>query len=166
MNGFFRTRTMDQHVTIDELICNPGDDYKRKFIFGIIISITLCSEKPTNMYQRGPGGKKGNSQSMSFRRMIRVFDPMTPPGGINTFTILEGCGNNTRVFSLDLSRRDDGTFCEFVLVSPERNQHRIVTFHFWYRSWQFCCDAQSCRDQKLHWWCERDHGSKPAAGTT
>ena len=114
MNRFFRSRDMNQHVTIDELICDPSGNHRKKFLFGIIVSMTLCSSnQPTTMYNRGAGGKKGNSSGTNFRRMIRVFDPTVPAGGINTFTILEGNGHNARLFSLDLAVRDDGTFREY-----------------------------------------------------
>ena len=118
MNEYFRTKNGNHHITLEELISNPDDDYRRMFLFGIIISMTLCTtSQPSTLYARGSNGKKGNSSSATFRRMIRVFDPTVRPGRINTFTILEGYGHNTRLFSLDLGVRDNGTFREYSLVS-------------------------------------------------
>ena len=65
------------------------------------------------MYNRGVGGKKGNSQGTTFRRMIRVYDPHAPCGAINAFTLLEGNGHNSHIFNLDLAVRDDGTFRKY-----------------------------------------------------
>ena len=133
MNRFFCSRNMNQHVTIDELICDPEGDHRKKFLFGIIISMTLCSSnQPTTMYARGPNGKKGNSNGTNFRRMIRVFDPTVPPGRINTFTILEGNGHSTRLFNLDLAVRDDGTFREYSLVpfiNKTSSSTNLLLFH-------------------------------------
>ena len=118
MNEYFHTKNSNDHITLDELISNPDDDYRKKFLFGIIISMTLCTtSQPSTLYARGSNGKKGNSSSATFRRMIRVFDPTVRPGRINTFTILEGHGHFTRLFSLDLGVRDNGTFREYSLVS-------------------------------------------------
>ena len=37
------------------------------------------------------------------------MDPMSPPG-MNIFTILEGYGFGDRLFNLDITKRDNGTF--------------------------------------------------------
>ena len=151
MNRFFRSRNMTQHVTIDELICDPEGDHRKKFLFGIIISMTLCSSnQPTTMYARGPNGKKGNSNGTNFRRMIRVFDPTVPPGRINTFTILEGNGHSTRLFSLDLAVRDDGTFREYSLVPFITKYHQVLTF--------YCFIANQVQELRL--WCALLLGSE------
>ena len=151
MNRFFRSQDMNQHVTIDELICDPSGDHRKKFLFGIIISMTLCSSnQPTTMYARGAGGKKGNSSGTTFRRMIRVFDPTVPPGGINTFTILEGNGHSTRLFSLDLAVRDDGTFRENSLVPFITTHRQVLTF--------YCFVANQV--QELRSWCAIFLGSE------
>ena len=71
MNHFFCSLDMTQHAMIDELLCDPAGDHRQKFLFGIIVSTTICSSNlQTTMYNRGAGGRKGNSSGTTFWRMI------------------------------------------------------------------------------------------------
>ena len=53
--------------------------------------------------------------NMQFTRSLRLSDPMSPPGE-NIVTILEGYGFGLRLFSLDITKQDDGTFCKCSLI--------------------------------------------------
>ena len=109
----FTSFSMADCVSIEQLVSNPDGDYREKFLVAIISSITPSSGNSANLNRGGAGSNRrgGNITQTTFTRLFRFLCLNSSAHG-NIFAIMQGQGHGTRMFNLDLTKRDDGTFRE------------------------------------------------------
>ena len=106
---FCDRRNMGDRVTLQQLIQMPDADYCRSWLIALVVAIPRARNNGQSTMYRRNGNQRGNATNIQYTRSLRLMDPMSPPG-MNIFTILEGYGFGDRLFNLDITKRDNGTF--------------------------------------------------------
>ncbi len=115
-NGLIQALANDLNpfVSLVTLMTNPAEPYTMKVMPVQILSIAIGREASVRGGGAGNRGRGGSVNTASPSRFIRVKCPFSPAGS-NTATIFEGNNHNRNIWSFDLPRRDDGTYCEFII---------------------------------------------------
>ena len=117
MGDFFQSLTMDNCVSIQNLVDNPDGDFRNKFIVAVIASITPSSGNNTflNRGASNTNRRGGGVSQTTYTRLFR-FVCVNSSAHNNIFAIMQGDGHGHRLFGLDLTKRDDGTFREKTIL--------------------------------------------------
>ncbi len=111
----YLVRRNARRVTLQEMMEHPDASYANTWFIGIILSESLAKPGSEGRHvqdnrNRGADGRVNNHQTIRYTRMIRIACLASQVGSI------QGCGNNERMFDIQLNLRDNGVFGSILFV--------------------------------------------------